>query len=172
MTSSPLFCAAMITSAHGIQGHVKVKCFLETPQDFKNYAPFCNEQGEPLYEVAKVFSQTQDLLVVSLKGVTDRTQAEALKGTPLMLSRDKLKPLTEDTFYHQDLIGLQVRSEEGKALGTVHALYNFGAGDILELQVEKRLVMILFTHEMVPTLNLPEGYLQLSASGERSVVDA
>ena len=164
---SSLFCAAIITSAHGLQGHVKVKCFLENPKEFKALSPFYNEGGEATYKVTKVLSQAQDLLTISLEGIQDRTQAEALKGTQLMLPRDKLKPLTDDTFYYQDLIGLAVKSEQGKDLGHVHALHNFGAGDIIEIKtLEGGLVMLPFTHEMIPLIQITEGFVGLSGVGE------
>jgi len=167
-----LFCAAIITSAHGLQGHVKVKCFLENPRDLKAYSPFCNPEGEPVYKITKVLSQTQEMATISLEGIKDRTQAEALKGTELMVPRERLKPLTEDTFYHQDLIGLSVHSPQGTRIGHVYALHNFGAGDILEVQtLEDKLIMLPFTHAMVPIVHVADGFVQLSAQGEEMLHD-
>lgn len=175
MTLSPskdLFCAAVITSAHGLQGHVKVKCFLENPQDFKNYSAFCNEEGQPLFTLKKVLSQDQDRLLISLEGVGDRTQAEALKGTFLRLPRETLKKLPEDQFYYQDLISLEVRSHKEHSLGQVHAMHNFGAGDILEIRtLHQGLVMIPFTHGLVPLIQIEAGFVQLSEEGEESLND-
>lgn len=165
VTSSP-FCAAVIASAHGVHGHVKVKCFLEDPTRFKSYSPFSNEAGESVYTVKKVLSQNKDVLVVSLDGVIDRTMAEGMRGEKLMLSPDRLPRLVEDTYYHKDLIGLSVMGTNGRSLGTVHALHNFGAGDLLEVKTSTDLVMVPFTHDMVPEINLEAGIVRLSEDGE------
>jgi len=172
-TEDSFFCAGVITAAHGLHGHVKVKCFLENPQTFKSSSPFCNERGEPLYKVIKVLSQAHDILTISLEGIQDRTQAEALKGTLLMAPRDRLKPLTDDTFYHQDLMGLAVQSSDGEPLGHVHALHNFGAGDIIEIKTQEgSLVMLPFTHDIVPLIRIEEGFVTLSDAGEQMIHDA
>ena len=168
-SSSPssLFCAAVIASAHGVQGHVKVKCFLEDPAELKTYSPYSNEDGEPVYAVKKVLSQTKDVLIVSFEGVTTRTKAEDLRGAKLMLDSERLPDLMDDTFYHKDLIGLPVMSKGGQPIGLVHALYNFGAGELLEVKTHAgALHMIPFTHDMVVEVNLEKGTLHLSSDAD------
>jgi len=165
--SPSLFCAGVIASAHGVQGHVKVKCFLEDPSVFKTYSPFCNEEGNEIYKINKIFSQNKDVLIVSLDGVRDRTEAERLKGEKLMCSRGRLPELSNDVFYHADLIGLSVNCPNGQSLGRVYAIYNFGAGDILEVEIlQGKLEMIPFTHAVVPEVNIKEGFICLSKEGE------
>src|SRR3546814_643978 len=95
---SSLFCAAVVASAHGIQGHVKVKCFLEDPHHLRDYSPLSNEEGEPVYKVKKVLSQDKDTLIVAFDGIADRNEAERLKGAKLMLPWERLPELSEDTF--------------------------------------------------------------------------
>lgn len=165
--SSSLFCAAVVATAHGVRGHVKVKCFLENPTEFNKFSPYCDKRGEEVYRVKKVLSQKGDMLIISLEGVSDRNYAEQMRGTELFIPRSKLPALSEETFYHRDLIGLQVRSFQGVLLGDVHALYNFGAGDILEIKnLEGKLEMIPFTKDCVPEIHNEEGTLVLSPEGE------
>src|SRR3990167_2521430 len=165
--SPSLFCAAMIASAHGVRGHVKVKCFLDNPAKFNTFSPFFNEKGEESYRVEKVVSQDKDVLIVSFEGVSDRNQAEEVKGTELFVPRSKLPKLSENSFYHHDLIGLQVKSTQGDLLGEIHALHNFGAGDILEIKTcEGKLEMVPFTKEYVPDIHQTEGKVLLSPDGE------
>lgn len=164
---SSLFCAAVIATAHGVHGHVKVKCFLEDPSQFKLFSPYSNEKGDTSYTVEKILSQNKDVLIVSLRGVNDRNQAEHLRGAQLMLSKERLPELSDDTFYHADLIGLTVESSQGRPLGIVHALYNFGAGDILEVKLTTdKLGMIPFTKEAVPEVNIQQRIIRLSEVGE------
>src|SRR3990167_5827274 len=146
--ASTPFCAAVIASAHGIHGHVKVKCFLEDPSMFMNYSPYLNEKGEEAYKVKKVLVQDKDVLTIALEGLVDRTTAEHLRGANLLLSPERLPALSEDTFYHIDLVGLMVKSSANQPLGEVHALYNFGAGDLLEVKtLEGKLQIIPFTEK-------------------------
>ena len=162
-----LFCAAVIASAHGVQGHVKIKCFLEDPSHLKNYSPFSNENGEAIYTVKNVLSQNKDILIVTLEGITDRNAAELLNGAKLMLSRERLPELSEGIFYHNDLIGLSVEFPKGQLLGKVHAVHNFGAGELLEIETLKGdLQMIPFTEVTVPEVNAKKGTLLLSEEGE------
>ena len=50
------------------------------------------------------------------------------------MPRERLPAIEEaDTFYHADLIGLAAVTADGGALGTVKAIHNFGAGDIIEI---------------------------------------
>lgn len=159
----PLFCAAVVASAHGLHGHVKVKCFLEDPRCLKTYSPFSNEAGEPVYTVKKILSQDGDMVLVSLEGVDDRTEAERLRKTKFMLSEERLPELSDETYYYKDLIGMSVISPENQPLGVVHAVHNFGAGELIELKIlNERLLMIPFTHEMIPEVDLKKRLLRLS----------
>lgn len=162
-----LFCAAVLASAHGVRGHVKVKCFLEDPSHLKMYSPFSNEKGEGVYNVKKILSQDKDMLIVSIEGVDNRNQAELLKGAKLMLPQERLPKLSEDTFYHRDLIGLSVVSPKGCSLGKVHALHNFGAGELLEVKtLQGDLHMIPFKQDIVTEVNVKDGTLVLSDEGQ------
>jgi 16S rRNA processing protein RimM len=90
-----------------------------------------------------------------LSGVATREEAEALKGTRLYAPRDRLPPLAEDEFYHADLIGLEVRDTGGAVLGTVKAVHDHGAGDLLEVaRPGGETVLLPFTRAAVPTVDL------------------
>lgn len=92
--------------------------------------------------------------------IADRTAAEGLRGTVLSVPRETLPPLAEGEFYHADLIGLVVVDTDGAAVGTVIAVENFGAGDILEIEKpDRRTFMVPLTPAAVPEI------------GERVVVD-
>lgn len=163
----PLICAGVFLSPRGLKGHVKIKSFLEEPAYFKTYSPFCDEEGNKKYNIIKVLDEPKGEASVVLEGVNDRTAAETLKGSKLMLSRTQLPDLANDVFYHADLIGLQVLSVGEHSLGTVQGVYNFGAGDILDIRLlTEKDVMLLFSHETVPEVNVSKGFIRLSHEGE------
>src|SRR5262249_23046022 len=80
------------------------------------------------------------------------------RGVRLYVPRTALPETKEDEFYHADLIGLPVETREGACLGTVRAVHNFGAGDILELRSEDGSELLLpFSDAVVPDVDLGAG---------------
>jgi 16S rRNA processing protein RimM len=100
------------------------------------------------------------VVLAELEGVDDRNAAEALKGLHLYVDRDQLPPAEEEEFYHADLLGLSARLEDGTELGRVTGLYDFGAGDSVEITNPKgQVVMVPFTKAVVPAIDLAQGLL-------------
>ena len=98
--------------------------------------------------------------MIAFAEVRDRNAAEALKGTELLVTRDALPAPDEDEFYHADLVGLEARDSEGRVLGKVAAVHNFGASDVIELvRDDGDQVHLAFTRETVPHIHIAEGYL-------------
>jgi 16S rRNA processing protein RimM len=150
-----------IVDAHGIRGAVKIKSLCAVPTDIKNYGPLVTDSGTSV-EILRM-KQANDLFIADLKGVTDRNTAEALKGSALMVAREKLPALPENEFYLLDLIG-KTAVADSTALGPIISIQNYGAGDLLEIDVGSNntlLVPIIFIEESAPDviLDLPEGYL-------------
>ena len=96
------------------------------------------------------------MLVARLKGVADRNAAEALKNLRLYVAREKLPDPADDEFYFADLVGLAAETWDGAAFGTVKAVHNFGAGDVLEIEPAEggATVMLPFTETTVPTIDI------------------
>ena len=74
--------------------------------------------------------------IARFEGLSDRTAAEALRGSLVEVDRGALPALEESEYYHADLIGLPCFDAEGVPRGTVVAVENFGAGDLLEIERE------------------------------------
>ncbi|HKS61557.1 MAG TPA: ribosome maturation factor RimM, partial [Xanthobacteraceae bacterium] len=124
---------AQIGAAHGVRGEVRLKAFTEDPLSVTRYGALESEDGKRRFEIEAV-RPAKDMLVVRLKGVADRNAAEALTNTRLYVAREKLPKPADDEFYHADLIGLTAQTASGEAFGTVKAVHNFGAGDLLEIE--------------------------------------
>ena len=151
----------MITGVHGLKGHVKVKSLTAEPADFMAYGDLMDEAGKSY--TASIVSSTNEQFIVRIEGIRDRDQAALLKGTSLYADRSLLPPAEEDEFYHADLIGLSVLGLNNLMLGTVAAVHNFGAGDMLEVTGEgKRSEMLPFTKEIVPENDFQNRRLILS----------
>ena len=86
-----------------------------------------------------------------------------MRGVELYVPKDRLPPPEEDEFYYDDLIGLEVRDSQSKPLGTVTAVQNYGAGDILEIKgLDGAPLSVLFTKEAVPVVAIGEGFLTIN----------
>jgi len=150
---------ARIGAAHGIRGEVRLWSFTEDPLAVAQYGPLETEDGKRRFEIEAVRA-AKDFLVARLAGVADRNAAEALRNTDLFVPRDRLPAIEEDdTFYHADLVGLAAVSEDGAALGTVTAIHNFGAGDLIEIAPTAggEALLIVFNETTVPTVDIKAG---------------
>jgi 16S rRNA processing protein RimM len=149
-----------IVVAHGIRGEVGIKTFTAEPEDIAAYGALTDKTGKRTFEISGV-KMTAKGIVARVKGVTDRTGAEALKGVGLYVDRDALPDAAEDDgeFYHADLVGLTAVDPEGLDIGTIVAVENFGAGDLLEIKRVGTTVteFVPFTDECVPTVDISGG---------------
>ena len=122
-----------VASAHGVRGQFKVKPFTVVPSDVAAYGPVHLEDGRVLQLTVK--SVAKNLVICEANGITDRSMAESLQGQTLSVDRAALPELNETQTYHADLIGLSVQDTAGQQLGIVAGLYDFGAGEIVEISV-------------------------------------
>ena len=147
-------CVGEVTSAHGVRGHVKVKSFTANAEDFAAYGDLKDSSGNRSFHV-EITGRIKDQFLVKIKGVDDRNAAEALRGTELFISRSQLPETAAGEFYYADLIGMTAKSPDGTVLGIVKAVYNFGAGDMLEIRKsDSDTEFVGFTDRTVPFVDL------------------
>ncbi|MEB3414711.1 ribosome maturation factor RimM [Alteriqipengyuania sp. WL0013] len=157
---------AAITGAHGVAGEVRLKLFGEGLEALEAHRSFNTHVPGGTLTLKKLRSDNKGGAIARFAEVPDRTAAEALRGTALEVPRDALPALEEGEFYHADLLGLPAVTTEGEPIGTVIAVENFGATDIVEIERDPppakgmRTVMVPLTPEAVPEWN-----------GERLVVN-
>ena len=154
---------AALAGAHGVRGECKLKSFAGQPGDAFAYGPFLDEQGRVLL-TPKIWKPTKDGFIVRFAEALDRDKAQALKGTRLYIPRAALPELDEDEFYHTDLIGLEVQALDGAPMGTLKAVHDFGASDLLEITGtpdRKGSWMLPFTRQFVPHISLAEGVITI-----------
>lgn len=146
-------------AAVGVRGDLRLKSFTEDPHAIARYRSLCLDDGSAV-SLGSLREQGRNL-VASVKGVTDRNAAEALTGRDLFISRSELPETdTEDEYYFADLVGLEVRDADGNAAGSVVAVHDFGAGDILEIRFRNRgSELFAFTKAAFPEVRPKDGYL-------------
>jgi 16S rRNA processing protein RimM len=155
----------VVIGAQGLKGEVKVKTFTQSPDRLGAYGPLHTKDGKSFR--ATFLRETIDGAVVAVEGVNGRTAAEALKGAELYVPRAALPKEDADEFYHADLIGLRAEDTEGRAMGTVRALHNFGAGDVIELvRDDGDEVFLPFTREVAQQIDIEGGRIVIAAPEE------
>lgn len=148
-------CLGVIVGAQGVRGEVRIKPFTAEPEDIGAYGPVSDKGASRIFDM-KIRGQAKGVVIAALKGVDDRNAAEALKGTELYVDRARLPaPDDEDTFYHADLVGLAAEDENGKPVGQVAAVFDHGAGDVLDIRLaDGKLITVPFTKAVVPVVDL------------------
>jgi 16S rRNA processing protein RimM len=122
---------AAVAGAHGVKGELRLKLFSDSVQSLARHSHLYVGGHEYVLRDIKDGGTTA---IARFEGISDRTAAEALRGSLVEIDRDQLPPLDEGEYYHADLVGLPCVDEGGKALGIVVAVENFGAGDLLEVE--------------------------------------
>lgn len=132
MTNTRPVTLAAIIGAHGVAGEVRLKLFGDGIATLAKQKSF---NGGAL-TLVKIRDDGKGGAIARLAESTSRGDAEKLRGTALTVPRDALPPLAEGEFYHADLLGLPVVTDTGASVGTVLAVENFGATDIIEIALD------------------------------------
>jgi 16S rRNA processing protein RimM len=124
---------AAVAGAHGVKGELRLKLFSDSAESVSRHKKlFVGGVERRLLSIR----DSGKTAVAQLEGIADRSAAEALRGSLVEVDRSALPPLEEGEYYHADLIGLSVFDSESKQIGVVVAVENYGAGDLLEIELD------------------------------------
>lgn len=121
---------AAVAGAHGVKGELRLKLFSDSAESLSRHEKLYVGGAERKLISVRAGGKTA---VARFEDVADRAAAEALRGSLIEVDRDALPPLEEGEYYHADLIGLPAFDADGQPVGTVAAIENYGAGDLLEI---------------------------------------
>jgi 16S rRNA processing protein RimM len=150
-----------IGAAQGLKGEVRLRIYTQEPEGIAAYGALEDETGRAIeIETVRV---TPKAVIARIKGVTTREAAEALTHTKLYLPRARLPASEEDEWYHADLVGLAAVDADGAPIGTVVAVHNFGAGDIIEIKPAsgEASMLVPFNSATVPEVDIAQGRIVL-----------
>lgn len=123
---------ADIRTAHGIRGLVKMAIYLEDAKDIENYNPVQGNDGKSYHVVLK--NPIKGEWLAEVNGISDRNQAELLRGIELYINREQLPETDSDEIYLEDLVGCDAINSEGHKIGEIISVDNFGASDLIEIK--------------------------------------
>jgi 16S rRNA processing protein RimM len=162
-----------ISGAHGIKGAVLIKTFTSEPEGIADYGPLEDSTGRRTFDI-EVERVTGKGVIGRVNGIADRNKAEALKGIDLYVPRDKLPVPAEGEFYYEDLKGLAAVDADGGVIGTVSAVVNYGAGDILEVRTPQggKTILVPFTAACIGEVDVGNGRISVTLPDEIDAGDA
>jgi 16S rRNA processing protein RimM len=164
---------ATIGAAQGLRGEVRAKTYPTEPLTLGDYGNLHTADGR-VFEILDI-REAKGLAIVRFKGINDRNAAEALNGLELYIERANLPAelLDDEEFFYADLEGLEAFDAEGKSYGVVSGIFDFGAGDLLELKAPgKRPMLIPFSEAAVLEIDLDAGRLLVDPVAAGLVDDA
>jgi len=146
-----------IVAAHGIKGEIVIHPY-NPDGDESLFTQAVNKQAEPCH--IKIRGHKKQQIIAAMKHIITRNDAEALRGQELFVPREMLPEVEEEEFYHADLVGLKALNANRDELGQVVGVYNYGAGDIIEIRDKNgKEEMFPFTKETVPEIDIKGGYV-------------
>lgn len=163
-----LICIGMCAGAFGVKGEVKIKSFTEAPDAVFAYGPLRDRDGD-IFLSPISHREIKGGFATICAEVETREQAQAISGRKIYVYRDDMPAPDEDEFYFEDLIGLPVKTVDGKRAGRIKAVHNYGAGDLLEIaggtdKSGKPLGDFYhpFTKQAVPVVDLARGLVVIA----------
>ena len=143
----------IICGAHGIRGQVKIKTYTASAHDIAAYGTLSDKAGNQ-YKLS-ITSVNKEIVIASIAGIIDRNASEKLRNVELFVARSALPEPEADEYYHSDLIGMPVVTPDKIPYGTLLAIHNHGAGDVVEVQlVDGSKELLAFTKATFPVINI------------------
>jgi 16S rRNA processing protein RimM len=154
-----LIALGIFGAPQGVRGEIRLKSYTSAPPAIGGYGPLTDAAGARRFAMKIVRALRDDMLVARVEGVETREAAAALTGVELFARRSQLPPPDADEFYYDDLIGLEAVSASGEPLGRVAAVFNHGAGDILEIAPlgGGATLLLAFTRAATPEVDFAGG---------------
>ena len=152
----------VVVGPQGIRGDFKVKPYTAAAKSLSAYGPVTTENGRQL--MLQILSvNSKGLAIVRVKGVDTRDAAESLRGVTLYVARESLPEPNDGEFYHADLLGMVVKTQDGALLGSLLAIHDFGAGEVAELAPRKgSTIMVPFGGDRLIAVDMAAKQLCLS----------
>lgn len=162
MTQEKQVLIGKVSSSHGVRGLVKVHLYIDDPEVISGLKFANDKNGNEIFEILSLVKH-KNLYLMKLDGIEDRNQSDALRGTEFYINEDLMPELEEDEFFVSELEGLRVKDSSKEDFGTVKNVFNFGAGDVLEIvKISGEYFMLTFTKDTVPEINIEEGFITIN----------
>lgn len=150
------FTIGKVTGVHGLGGNLKVRSFAESIDTFcpgrKVLIKTQEEAGQP-YTILQASAHQKGILLV-LEGIDNRDLAQALVGKEILMDRDQLPEPEEDSWFWQDLLGLDVIDHIKGFIGKITDIFPTGANDVLVVTHGNQETLVPMHRHFVETVDI------------------
>lgn len=158
-------CLGAFAGAFGVKGEAKVKTFTESEDGIARYGALESEDGRRRFTLTFIRVLKPGLALVSAPEIKSREDAAALAGVKLYVDRAALPAADDGEYYVEDLVGLAAVDDAGRPLGRIVAVYDFGAGGVLEIEdADGTTIMVPFSDAAVLSVDLARGVATIAAA--------
>jgi 16S rRNA processing protein RimM len=146
-----------IAAPHGVKGQVRIEPLTDVPRRFAELSDVCLELpgGERRAAVIEGVSAGPSRVLLKLKGCDDRDAAGGLRGAYILIPRAQAIALPEGHYFIDDIVGLEVVTVDGDALGRVREVLRTKANDVYATDR----AMIPATREVIRRIDLGAGVI-------------
>jgi 16S rRNA processing protein RimM len=150
-----LVSVARVAGAHGIRGALRVRPHhAPSPSlDAGRQIRLRGNAGDAVHTVRRAAPHGRGLLLVELEGVTDRSAAERLAGSDVLVAAADLPPLDPHEFYYHEMPGFRVETVAGAVVGEIVETMHTGTTDVWIVRAGAREVLIPVVHDVVMTID-------------------
>lgn len=157
------FQVGVITSTHGIKGEVKVFPTTDDPRRFKRLKEVILDTGKERLtlevEGAKFFKQ---FVILKFKGLDNINDVEKYRRASLLVTRKNAVRLEKDEYFVADLIGLEVRDEDGGKIGRLQDVIETGANDVYDIDLDDgRKLLLPAIRQCVMEVDVEAGFIRI-----------
>ena len=121
----------------GLKGEIKVKMLTSSFEFFKMLKVYLNEDASETWNFIKM-RIPNNRLIVHPQDCNNRDDAEKFRGIKIFSQSSNFPKTNKDEYYVRDLIGFRVLMINGKKIGNVMSVKNFGASDLLETKINNK----------------------------------
>lgn len=151
-----------VSGVFGIKGWLKVYSFTDVREAIISYSPWLLIKAGETKTIEVVDGAIQGkALVVQLKGINDRSDAEKWVGWDIFIRSDQLPTPEEGEYYWADLIGLEVETLDGIKLGKVDSLLETGANDVVIVKGERDRAIPFLQGQTIIKIDLESAKMQV-----------
>lgn len=147
-----------VSGVHGVRGWVKIHSLTEPREAIFEYQPWLLGDAHEAVRISEGIKHG-NRLIAHIEGVDDREAAEELVNRSIAVRREQLPQADAGEYYWTDLVGLEVRLQDGRVLGTVDRLVATGANDVLVVAGDRERLVPFVTGQYVKSVDLEHGVI-------------
>ena len=147
-----------VAGVHGVRGWVKIHSLTEPREAIFEYQPWLLGDAHEAVRISEGIKHG-NRLIAHIEGVDDREAAEELVNRSIAVRREQLPRADAGEYYWTDLVGLEVRLQDGRVLGTVDRLVATGANDVLVVAGDRERLVPFVTGQYVKSVDLEHGVI-------------